>query len=117
MSISFEGIGEVVATFLNDKSNVVFGGCPCKVTASGTVGNCSAGERFSGVVARATYDSVAVQLSGYVNTYYNGTAPTVGWNSLVSNGFGGVKLDTEGVGGEYLVVDVDTANKLVGFML
>ena len=60
--ISFEGIGEVVATFACGAG--VAAGQVVKVTADGTVGTCSAGEKFCGVALSAEDGYAAVQLGG-----------------------------------------------------
>ena len=61
----------------------------------------------------------AVRTSGYVKMTYTGTAPAVGYAALAATGAASVKADTASpaVGGEHLVIDVDTTAKTVGFML
>ena len=62
--ISFEGIGEVVATFACGEG--VAAGQVVKVTEDGTVGPCTDGEKFCGVALSAEDGYAAVQLGGGV---------------------------------------------------
>ena len=106
MSVSFKGIREEYVTF--QCASGLTAGTPVKLTGNGTVGACSAGERFMGVAA--------VQTAGYAELAYTGTPPAVGWTQLVCAS-GGVTADTAASGGEYLVLEVDTNSSKVGFML
>ena len=103
--ISFEGIGEVVATFACGEG--VAAGQVVKVTEDGTVGACSASEKFCGVALSAEDGYAAVQLGGLVKAPTSGGSITAGWCKLSADGSGGVKLDTS-TGTEYLVVRVET---------
>ena len=114
MNISFDGIGQNVVTFLAEEG--LSEGQVCKVTASGTVGACSAGERFCGVVHHLEDDgAAAVILAGFVTVPYTGSAPAVGYDKLAA-GDGGAAAAND-AGGEYLVADVDTENLTVTLML
>ena len=116
MKVSFEGIGECVATFYNSTSAPAQAGQPVKVGESGTVAACSDGEAFLGVAVAADGDFSAVQLQGFVTLPYTGSAPTPGFVTLGADGSGGVK--TVGTGGRGCwVIQVDTAASTVGFML
>lgn len=116
MKVSFEGIGETVATFYNSGAAA---GDAVKLSANGTVTKAAAGERFMGVCISAETDFAAVQLTGVETMPYTGTAPTVGYGYLLSDGAGGVKVDSAAtkVGGEYLILEVDTAAKTAAFIL
>ena len=74
MSISYEGIGEWCATFV---CGAVSEGDIVKVSANGTVGKCTAGDGFCGVVRAVAHDGKActVQLGGLASVKYSGTAP------------------------------------------
>ena len=78
MSISYEGIGEWCATFV---CGAVSEGDIVKVSANGTVGKCTAGDGFCGVVRAVAHDGKActVQLGGLASVKYSGTAPAVGF--------------------------------------
>ena len=112
MSISYEGIGAWCATF-------AAGTGAEEGKANGTVGKCTAGDGFCGVVAAMGRDGKAcsVQLGGLVRVPYSGeTAPAVGWNLLAADGNGGVSVVTSG-GHSYLAVEVDTTGKTMTIML
>ncbi len=111
--ISFEGIGEMVATFV--AKNGLESGQVCKVTQAGETGPCSAGERFCGGAVHVKEGLAAVQVGGFLTATYSG-AMTAGWVKLAADGSGGVKTDAAN-GVEYLVVDVDTAGKIAVVLL
>lgn len=128
MSISFEGIGEVTATFLLAEGSAVKPGNVVCLTGNDTVGLGSAGKVPCGVAVSVAEDGyVAVQLGGLAEVSYSGsTAPTAGWNTLEADGSGGVKVAAAGTatqssestgstgspaGLSCLVVSVDTAAK------
>ena len=115
MKISFEGIGQWSATFAC--GGEVAEGQMVKVSGSGEVSACAAGDKFCGIAEVVARDGAAcaVILGGMVTASYTGTAPATGWGNLSANGSGGVKTDSNG--GSYLIVDVDTAAKTVTFAL
>lgn len=115
MKVSFEGIGESVVTFYNSKTSAAVAGAPIKMGGNGEVSACADGERFFGVALACDSDFAAIQMGGYVELGFTGSAPAVGYIKLVSNGAGGVK--TAETGREFLVVDVDTVGKTIGLML
>lgn len=131
MSISFEGIGEVTATFLKEEDSTVKPGQVVCITGSGTVGLGTAGTVPCGVAATVSEDGcVGVQLGGLAEVAYSGTtAPTAGWNTLAADGSGGVKVaaastNTQSSGSTgsqtghpYLAVSVDTTAKTAVIML
>lgn len=123
MSVSFEGVGQVCATFLGGKLTE---GQVVKLTGSGTVGACSAGDSFIGATLCCKDDACTVQVGGFVTVSYSGTAPTVGWCALTADGNGGVKAaaaseaaeDKAAESGRMLpVVGVDTTAKTVTILL
>ncbi len=112
MSVSFEGVGQICATFLGGG---LTGGHVVKMTGNGSVGACSADDGFCGAALCCRDDACTVQVGGFVSVGYSGTAPAVGYQTLAADGKGGVK--TAGSGREYLVADVDAAAKTVTIML
>lgn len=113
MSVSFEGVGQVCATFLGGKLTE---GHVVKMTGNGTVGPCEADDAFCGAAICCKDDACTVQVGGFVTVGYTGTAPGVGRNTLAADGKGGVK--TAGTGGvNCLVADVDTTAKTVTILL
>jgi len=111
MSVSFEGVGQVCATFLGSD---VAEGSVVKLTGNGTVGPCGAGDPFCGAVLCRKDDACTVQVCGFVTVGYSGTAPAVGWTALCADGNGGVKA---GGDRQMPVADVDTAAKTVTILL
>jgi len=110
MNISFNGVGERVATFVSANETR---GVPVKVTANGTVSACSDGDKFCGVALAVRNGMNSVQLGGYLELPYSGTAPGFGPVKLAADGAGGVKTSSSGQ--ECLVVFVGTDT--VGFIL
>ena len=115
MKGSFEGIGENIVTFYNSKTSGAAAGMPVKMSGPCEAAKCADGERFFGVAVAGDTEFAAVQVEGYVELPYSGTEPAVGFGKLAANGAGGIK--TAETGGEFLIIDVDTTNKVVGFML
>lgn len=113
MSISFEGVGQVCATFLGGGLTE---GQVVKLTGNGTAGACGAGDLFCGVALCCKDDACTVQVGGFVSAAYSGTAPAVGWTALTADGSGGVKTVSSG-GRTCLVTSVDTTAKTVTIML
>ena len=112
--ISFEGIGEVAATFVCGEG--VEAGEVVKVTANGTVGACAAGEKFGGVALTVDGGYGTVQLEGLVKVKLAAShGVTAGWNHLLADGSGGVKKDSASTptGREYLVISVDSDGAVV----
>lgn len=112
MKVSFDGIGDSLVTFIS--ANAVKGQL-VKVSAAGTVAPCSAGDAFDGVAVFVEGGYAGVRLHGFVTVSYTGTAPSVGHNTLVADGAGGLKADNSGK--DYLVVDKDTTAKTVTVIL
>lgn len=113
MNISFEGVGQVCATFLGSGLTE---GQVVKLTGNGTAGACAADDGFCGVALCCKEDACTVQVRGFVTAAYSGTAPGLGWKALAADGTGGVKTVTSG-GVSCLVVDVDSTAKTVTMML
>ena len=111
MSVSFEEIGQVVATF--EAANGVKEGQVCRLTANGKVGPCAKGGDFCGAAVASRGDCAAVAVRGFVTLNYTGTtAPTVGYCALAADGKGGVEVPESG-GRSLLVVGVGNGNVTV----
>lgn len=106
MNVSFEEIGHISATFATDSARV---GVLCKMTANGKVAPCEDGNAFCGKVESVRKGFAGVQLHGFAEVSYTGTAPAVGYQILVADVNGGVKTHTSGK--SYLVVSVDQSAK------
>ena len=131
MKVSFEGIGEMVATF--PVKGAVVKGQMVKLTQAGQVSPCQAGDSFCGLAVNVREGFAGVQFAGLAQVSYSGdSAPVCGWNALVADGTGGVSVaeesdesgagtDTQSNAGtaaqsggsarEFLIVAVDTAGK------
>ena len=105
MKLSYEGIGAWSATFTTADA---VEGQVVKMSGSGAVAKCSAGDAFCGVAGAVRGAVCGVQLGGLVEVSYTGSAaPAVGMAVLTADGSGGVC--TAGSGQSYLVVSVDEA--------
>lgn len=113
MKVSFEGVGEQVLSFM--KASGVEKGSLVKLSANATVAKCAAGDNFAGVCIKADDSFADVKTAGYVELGYTGTAPAVGYAKLTADGDGNVK--TADTGREYLVINVDSAAAVVGFIM
>lgn len=102
MKTAFNGIGHMSVSFT--AGNVVAGQV-CKMEDNGKVTPCADGDVFIGMAEGMRKDCAAVQLHGFTELEYTGTAPGLGYVNLVANGSGGVKVGS--AGREYLVVAVD----------
>lgn len=117
MEISFDGIGQVVATFDSqvadgDSGKQLAIGQVVALTGDGTVGLATAGTSPCGVIVALEKDQrAAVQVSGFAQVGYSGSAaPALGWTALAVDGSGGVQTASSG-GRSCLVVHVDTGAK------
>ena len=100
--VSFEGIGEVIATFY--AAGGVEAGQVVKLTEDSTVGPCAAGEEFCGVALSVNGGCAGVQAAGFAAVPCADSTVTVGWGKLTADGSGGVKkAGTGDKGREYLV--------------
>jgi len=101
--VSFEGIGEVSATFYAGSGVKV--GQVVKISGDAEVGPCAAGERFCGVAVSAKDGCAAVQVKGVAAVACGDSTVTAGYVNLAADGDGGVKKAE--AGDEFLVVSVD----------
>ncbi len=111
MKAAFEEIGYLAVTFAQTGCAA---GKVCKLGGNAAVAPCAAGDKFCGIAQSIRGGYAAVQVEGFAEVPYTGTAPGVGYVSLCADGSGGVKT---GAGREYLVVNVDTAAKIVTIKL
>ena len=112
--VSFEGIGEVAATFACGAQ--VQEGQVVMVSGDGTVDACTAGGRFCGVAISAEDGYAAVQIGGFAEVKVSGEGVSAGMVKLSADGSGGVKVVSDG-GKGYLAVEVDTTAKTVTIVL
>ena len=117
MKVSFEGVNEQVLSFKS--ASVTDGalvGKPVKMSANLTVAGCSANDVFVGFGIHDEGGFAEVLTHGFVTCAYTGdTAPAVGYGILACASATAVK--TASTGREVFIVSVDTANKIVGFIM
>ena len=114
MSVSFGGLGEEFATF--ETYGTISAGMPVKMYGNGKVQACADGERFIGIAVDAAEDGCAsVQMKGYAELPYSGTAPAVGIVKIAAAA--GSKVKVNDAGGEYIAVTVDTVGGKVGIIM
>ena len=114
MAISFNGIGEVVATFAGntDKGDIV------TVGANKTAVKAAAGDAIAGVCVSKGNGVVGVAVAGFVTVKFTGVAPALGYAALTAAGGNAVKAASgDDAEAAVLVVDVDTAAGSVTFLL
>ena len=112
--VSFEGIGEVAATFHSDVK--VTAGMPVKLDAAGKALPCADNDRFAGVTLTAAKEGfAAVIIGGCMTAPASGEGVTCGYLNLVADGKGGVKKAAGTEGSECLVVAVE--NGVATFMM
>lgn len=115
MSIAFHGIENTVVTFRTEQ---VTAGYPAAVSANGAVADAADGAAPAGIALNQRGSFAAVQIRGFAQTTYSGTAPSLGWNSLVADGGGGLRVAGSGeTGKSCLVVEVNTAENKLGVFL
>ena len=116
MSTAFNGIDNQVVTF---QTGAAEAGKPVAMEANNTVKTAPGGAAPVGILLNKRRDHGAVQIRGYVQVAYGGSsAPALGWNSLVADGSGGLRLAASGeTGRPCLVVNLNTADKTMGLFL
>ena len=80
MSVSFDGVGQVCATFLGSGLGE---GQVVRMAGNGTVCACGDGESFCGVTLCCKDDACTVQVRGFVTVRYSGAAPGTGWRPRI----------------------------------
>lgn len=115
MSISFNGFNTKNVTF--ECEDAIDAGTPVKTTSNGCVVACSANDSFIGINVCSRNYLTTVQLTGYVECSYSGSAPSLGFEQLAADSAGGVKAVTGDVGNVYKVLYVNTTDKIVGFII
>lgn len=113
MSVAFYGTQETVLSF--EAGDSVTAGWPVVISDNNQVADAEDGGIPAGVALHARNGIAAVQVKGYAELPYTGTAPGLGWSALAADGLGGVKTDP--ASRACLVVSVDADNKMVGLYL
>lgn len=116
MSVAFNGIDNQVVTFQADQGEA---GDTMAMEDNNRVTVAPSGAAPVGVLQGKRCGHGAVQIRGYVQVSYSGSAaPSLGWNSLVANGNGGMRMAASGeTGRACLVVHLNTVEKTIGLFL
>lgn len=116
MSVAFDGIDRQVVTFQADTGEA---GNTMAMEDNNRVTVAPSGAAPVGILQGKRCGHGAVQIKGYVQVNYSGsTAPSLGWNNLVANGSGGMRLAASGENGRAcLVVNLNTVEKTMGLFL
>jgi len=116
MNVSFEGAHETIVTMTTASASINPQN-PVKLNGDGNVTNAALNDVAIGIALQKPAGGIVpVQIGGYIRVRYSGTAPGVGFQSLVADGMGSMASAATG-GRTYLVLDVDTANKWIGIMI
>ena len=107
MEISFEGIGQVAATFA--AADGIQPGMAVALSGDSTVGMGKTGDALCGVVQSVKNGMAAVQMYGMAKIGYSGTAPVVGMNAVAVDGAGKIKTVTDG-GMNCMILSVNTGD-------
>lgn len=114
MSISFNGFNEQVLTFKTETE--LAAGTLVKMSGNGTVAACANGDKIIGVVLSCRDNLACVQVGGYINLPYSGTAPTTGYCGICAAS--ATKIKTDSSAGKLLAVfDTDTTAATAGILL
>ncbi len=89
MNYSFNGIGDVTATFGAANGTAIAAGTPVKMSGNGEVTACAANDAFIGISCGSRGGHVAGQRAGTAEVAYTGNV-SVGSVQLKADGAGGV---------------------------
>ncbi len=112
MSISFKGFNEQVITFRIQGE--VEPGTLVKMCESETVEPCTSGDEFIGIAVHVHGGIAAVQVGGYVDLPYSGTAPSLGSSSISAAGSAQIKNSGDMT---VKVISIDETNSTAGILL
>ena len=115
MAVYFDGFDEKMLSFYSESGRV---GMLAYPVADKNVKECSsANPNFMGIVRNVRGSLVGVQVGGYVECKFSGTAPTPGYCGLIADGSGGVKVDETKAAIKRLVLWADGTTGMAGFIL
>ena len=114
-NISYRGFNSSALTFESEAEFTK--GAPIGFDSDGICAQAEADDAFIGVCVSVRGNLVTAQMEGFVEANYSGTAPGYGWVKLCADGNGGVAVSTGDGVPLYRVIEVDTENKKVGFIL
>lgn len=116
MNVSFEGVNEQVLSFKSASGdNAAVKGKFVAMSDNFTVARCGASDTFVGMCIKNSDGFADVMTHGYIECKYSGSEPNVGYCKLSCPAADTVKAAE--AGREVLVLKVDTASKIVGFIM
>ncbi len=115
MKISLNGLKDLVTTLYITED--VKTGDIVSLSDEMTVDAAATDDIFTGICVNAQQGIASVKITGYTELPYSGTAPSLGITFLKADGNGGVAVANAGLGRNAIVVGVDTAEKIVKFIL
>ncbi|MBR5534813.1 MAG: hypothetical protein IKU62_08210 [Ruminiclostridium sp.] len=116
MSVAFNGMENQVVTFRAETGEA---GDVVAMEYNDQVKTASEGTAPVGILLNKRCNYGAVQIKGFVQVAYSGaTPPSLGWNSFVADGKGGMRLAASGeTGRPCLVVNLNSYSKMMGLFL
>ena len=117
VNISYNGFDNKVIAM--ESSSNIANGALVTIASTGKCTQCTANQEFIGVAVCKRDSVVSVQVGGYVECKYTGTAPSKGYTRLKASAATTVVAasnDDYGIN-KYKVLKVDETNKIVGFIL
>lgn len=115
MGISFHGFHAKVITFYAGESCEV--GKAVTISEDGEAVKAANNGRFIGICTSLRNGVAGVQVEGYVELPYSGTAPKHGVNRLICAANDCLAASSDDMAQYYKILKVDTDNKIVGFIL
>lgn len=115
MSISYNGFNSKVMTFAAGENCKV--GNPVTISEDGDVVIPNINNRFIGVCTSLRNGIAGVQVEGYIEMPFTGTAPKMGVNRLTIGSHGEIVAGDNDNSEFYKILKVDVDNKIIGFIL
>ena len=100
---------------ITDDNDAIIEGDIIKLNTTGKASKAVNNDDFVGVVTSKRGNLLSVQVLGYIECDYSGTAPGFGFRRITANGSNGVK--TSDTGRQCLILKVETSSSTVGFIL
>lgn len=115
--VSYNGFNSQSVTISKSNIDVDFTGKVVDLCSGGYVDAAEQDADFIGVCVSDKGTYAGVQLEGYVECQYSGSAPNYGWVKLVADEDGKVVVGKTAGAPMRRVVKVDDINNVVGFIL
>lgn len=113
--ISFNGFNSKVMTFAAGESCEV--GKAVTINEDGEAVVPVRNSNFIGICTSIRNGVAGVQLEGYVEQPFTGTAPKTGVSKIVYDGAGGIAASSDESAQYHRVLKIDADNKIIGFII